>query len=147
MREHIFTEELWLPQLRPTVFAFFADISHLQQITPSFVHLTVLTPGPVQMRVGAVIDHKLRLWGMPIYWRTGISDWNPPIRFVDKQLRGPYRRWIHEHTFEERDGGTLMKDTVRYAVWGGRLVNALFVRRDVKRLFEFRREKLLKLFA
>ena len=97
MREHIFTAELWLPQARPVVFDFFADISHLQQITPPFVHLKVLTPAPIQMRVGALIDHRLRLHGIPICWRTGITAWEPPFHFVDEQLRGPYRRWVHEH--------------------------------------------------
>ena len=79
-------------------------------------------------------------------WRTEITSWDPPRKFVDEQVRGPYRLWVHEHLFEERDGGTLMIDRVRYAVPGGALMNLLFVRPEVERIFQFRREKLAQLF-
>ena len=80
-------------------------------------------------------------------WRTEIETWEPPFRFTDRQLRGPYRLWHHTHTFEERDGGTLCRDEVRYAVWGGALVERFFVRGDIRRIFAFRREKLTELFS
>lgn len=147
MREHIFACELWLPQPRPVVFPFFADAFNLQEITPAFVHFAVLTPPPIEMRVGALLDYQLRVHGLPIRWRTKITAWEPPFCFVDEQLRGPYRRWIHEHTFEEQNGGTLVKDKVRYAVWGGRVVDKLFVRRDVENIFAFRQRKLSERFA
>ena len=144
--EHLFSSELWLPQPRETVFLFFANAQNLEAITPPFIRFTVLTPAPIEMRQGALIDYRLRIRGMPVRWQTLISVWDPPNRFVDEQLRGPYRQWIHEHAFEERDGGTLMTDRVRYKVPGGALINRLFVRSDVKRIFEFRRQKLLELF-
>lgn len=144
--EHLFSSELWLPQPRATVFPFFANAQNLEAITPPFIRFTVLTPAPIEMRQGTLIDYRLRVRGFPVRWRTLISTWEPPFRFVDEQLRGPYRQWIHEHTFEEHDGGTLMTDRVRYKVPGGALINRLFVRDDVKRIFEFRRQKLLELF-
>ena len=99
------------------------------------------------MHAGALIDYRLRVHGIPVRWRTKIGTWEPPQRFVDKQIRGPYRQWIHEHWFVEKDGGTLCNDEVRYAVWGGAVLNRLFVRRDVRAIFEFRRKKLLEMFG
>jgi ligand-binding SRPBCC domain-containing protein len=81
-----------------------------------------------------------------VRWQTEITTWEPPHKFVDEQKRGPYRAWIHEHRFETRDGGTQMTDTVRYAVPGGKFIEKLFVGRDIKRIFEYRRVKLQALF-
>jgi ligand-binding SRPBCC domain-containing protein len=139
--------ELWLPRPRHEVFAFFADAHNLQALTPPWVKFQVLTPGPIAMRPGALIDYRIRVHGLPIRWRTEITEWQPPRRFVDVQLRGPYTLWHHTHAFEERDGGTLCVDDVRYRPRGGALVNWLFVRRDVERIFAYRRERLLNLFA
>jgi ligand-binding SRPBCC domain-containing protein len=113
----------------------------------AWLDFKVVTPGPVTMRPGALIDYRLRLRGIPIGWRTEISVWEPPFRFVDRQLKGPYRQWIHEHIFEEKDGGTLCRDQVDYAVLGGALVNRFFVRRDVETIFAYRREKLDRMFG
>ena len=139
--------ELWLPHRRDEVFHFFADAFNLETLTPPWLKFEVLTPRPIEMRVGLQIDYRLRLRGLPMRWRSEITAWEPPGRFVDEQRRGPYRAWIHEHTFEERDGGTLARDRVQYAVIGGQLVNRLFVRRDVEKIFHFRQEKLQGLFA
>lgn len=98
------------------------------------------------MRAGAEIDYRLRVHGVPIRWRTRIESWQPGRRFVDVQVRGPYRLWHHTHDFEEVAGGTLCRDVVRYAVPGGRWVERLFVRRDIERIFEFRRRALVELF-
>lgn len=147
MREHIFQSALWLPRRREEVFNFFGDAFNLQAITPRFLNFTVLTPAPIEMRAGTLIDYKLRVRGIPLRWRTLIREWEPPFRFVDEQLRGPYRLWIHEHTFEEREGGTLAKDLVRYAVPGGALIERLFVRRDVEAIFAYRTKRLLELLA
>lgn len=147
MPESTFTAELWLPRPREEIFPFFADPANLEAITPAFLRFRTLTPLPIAMGKGALIDYKLSLHGIPIRWRTEITAWEPPHRFVDEQIKGPYRQWIHEHTFEERDGGTLMKDQVRYRVPGGALIARLFVRKDVERIFDFRRSELLKRFA
>lgn len=142
-----FRDELWLPRSRDEVFPFFADARNLQRITPPWLKFEVLTPEPITLLPGALIDYRLKVHGLPLRWRTEISEWEPPARFVDIQLRGPYRLWHHTHTFESRDGGTLCGDVVRYRVPGGALVNALFVRRDVERIFAFRRQALLGLFG
>jgi len=97
------------------------------------------------MKAGTLIDYQFRIRGLPVRWRTEITAWQPPHRFVDEQKRGPYRLWVHEHRFEPNDGGTLCTDHVRYAVPGGKLVHRLFVRPDVERIFAFRAEKLRKL--
>jgi len=139
--------ELWLPHPRDQVFAFFSDAMNLTRITPPWLEFRVLTPGPIDMHEGALIDYRLRIRGIPVGWRTRIALWEPPQRFVDEQVRGPYRRWIHEHAFKERDGGTLCLDHVDYAVWGGWLMDRLLVRRDVEAIFAYRHlalESLMK---
>ncbi len=138
--------EVWLPKPPQQVFEFFADARNLQAITPAWLNFVVLTPGPIEIRRGALIDYRLRVHGIPIRWQTEITAWEPPHRFVDEQRRGPYRLWVHEHRFEARDGGTLASDFVRYAAPGGKLTDWLFVRRDVERIFQFRRQKLLEVF-
>ena len=138
--------EQWLPRPRAEVFPFFTDAANLQAITPPWLDFRILTPGPIAMRPGALIDYRLKLRGFPIRWRTQITVWEPPFRFVDRQLKGPYRQWVHEHSFEEKDGGTLCRDRVDYAVPGGALVNRIFVQRDVETIFAYRREQLERLF-
>ncbi len=142
MREREYQVELWLPMPPEEVFPFFADAANLNAITPPWLHFRVLTPQPIAMRAGTLIDYALRLHGVPLRWRTRIQAWQPPHRFVDEQVRGPYRQWIHEHTFEARDGGTLARDVVRYAVPLDFIAHPLFVRRDVERIFAFRQESL-----
>jgi ligand-binding SRPBCC domain-containing protein len=137
----------WLPQPVDEVFAFFGDAHNLDQLTPPWLHFKVLTPRPIAMRAGTLIDYRITLRGVPMKWRTRISVWEPGCRFVDEQIRGPYLEWVHTHTFDPVDGGTLMKDTVRYRVPGGALVNRLFVERDVSRIFRYRLEALRRHFA
>lgn len=147
MTTHLFETELWLPVTRERVFPFFADAHNLEIITPPWLNFKILTPGEIPMRVGALIDYQIRIHGIPVRWRTEIAGWNPPHSFVDQQLRGPYRLWRHTHTFTEKNGGTLCGDRVEYAVPGGALVNKLFVRRDVEKIFAYRAEALKKQFA
>jgi len=137
----------WLPRPIPDVFPFFAEAGNLDAITPPWLRFGVRTPQPIEMRVGARIDYRLRLHGLPVRWQSEITAWQPPHRFVDEQRRGPYRVWIHEHAFSERDGGTLVADHVRYAVPGGWLVDRLFVRRDLRRIFAYRTDALRKRFG
>jgi ligand-binding SRPBCC domain-containing protein len=139
--------ELWLPQPIDTVFPFFADAGNLEAITPPLLHFRILTPRPIEMRVGALIDYRLRVRGIPVTWRTRISAWEPSFRFIDEQIKGPYRTWVHEHTFEEKDGGTLCRDRVDYLAPGGSLISRLFVDQDVQEIFRFRHTMLENLFA
>jgi ligand-binding SRPBCC domain-containing protein len=135
------------PQPREQVFEFFSDAWQLEAITPPWLHFEVLTPAPIVISQGTLIDYRLRLRGIPLRWQSKISVWEPPYRFVDEQMRGPYRRWHHEHIFEEQAGGTLCRDIVDYEVPGGALINWLIVERDVRKIFAFRQEKLRELLA
>jgi ligand-binding SRPBCC domain-containing protein len=142
-----FESELWLPQPREKVFSFFADARNLQTITPPWLDFQITNTDPIEMKTGARIDYRLKVHGIPIRWQSEITVWEPPHRFVDEQRKGPYRDWIHEHTFDERDGGTVVKDRVQYSVPGGKLVNKLFVSKDVMKIFAFRRDSLRTIFG
>jgi ligand-binding SRPBCC domain-containing protein len=147
MKLRDFYAELWLPLSPEELFPFFADAANLDAITPPWLHFQIVTPPPIDMREGALIDYRLRVRGVPLRWRTLIKEWQPPHRFVDEQLRGPYQQWIHEHTFEPRDGGTLARDRVRYAVPFDGLLHRWFVRPDIERIFQFRAKALRERFA
>jgi ligand-binding SRPBCC domain-containing protein len=138
---------LCLPRPLDEVFAFFADAHNLEILTPPWLRFEVLTPRPISLGVGVKIDYKLRVHGLPIRWQSEITAWEPPYRFVDQQLRGPYRVWRHEHRFREDPSGTVADDHVVYAVPGGALINRLFVARDVEKIFAFRSEKLREIFG
>lgn len=147
MRVREFQTELWLPLPPEGLFQFFGDAANLDSITPPWLHFHIVTPAPIAMRAGTLIDYKLRVHGLPMRWRTLIREWQPPHRFVDEQVRGPYRQWIHEHTFEPQDGGTLARDHVRYAVPFDFIAHPLFVRRDIERIFAYRAVALRERFA
>lgn len=150
MRVHTLETEQWLPRPVGEVFAFFADIHNLDELTPPWLHFRILTPGPILMGLGARIEYRIRWRGLPLRWRTEITAWEPPHRFVDRQVRGPYRLWVHEHAFIERDGGTVARDRVEYAVPGGvlgPLVRRLFVGPDVTRIFDYRRGRMTRRFG
>ncbi|MEM9420554.1 MAG: SRPBCC family protein [Planctomycetota bacterium] len=140
----------WLPLPPDQLFVFFGDAHNLEAITPDTVGFKILTPPPIDMHAGTRIDYKLRVRGLPIRWTTHIEVWDPPRRFVDNQIKGPYKRWHHTHTFEPKDGGTLCIDTVRYRPPGGPLaplINWLAVERDVVKIFEHRTTVLEKRFG
>ena len=139
--------ELWLPRNREDIFPFFTKAANLQTITPDWLDFQIERQQPEEMEEGTLIDYRLKVRGIPLRWRTRINVWEPPHRFVDEQIRGPYRLWIHEHRFEPADNGTLCLDHVRYAVPGGTLVNKLFVQRDVQRIFDHRQKVLARMFG
>jgi ligand-binding SRPBCC domain-containing protein len=132
---------------REEVFAFFADAGNLERITPPWLRFHIVTPGPIEMSEGTIIDYRLRVHGLPMRWRSEITLWEPPHRFRDVQRRGPYRLWDHEHRFEEDGIGTLVTDHVRYALWGGALVHRFFVARDVERIFAYREKRMAEIFG
>jgi ligand-binding SRPBCC domain-containing protein len=131
-------------------FAFYADAANLERITPPWLGFRILTPAPIELREGALIDYRLSLRGLPLRWRTYIARWEPGRRFVDVQLRGPYAFWEHTHTFECAGVGTLIRDRVRYALpfgLAGELARRLFVARDLERIFDFRRDAVAALLC
>lgn len=146
-RPYLLATRLFVARDLETTFAFFADAGNLQRLTPPWLDFAILTPQPIPMGGGTIIDYRIRVRGVPVRWRTEIAEWHPPYRFVDRQVRGPYRLWHHTHTFTEVEGGTLVEDAVRYRPLGGALVHGLFVRRDLDRIFRFRQEQILSLFG
>ena len=144
---HEFKSEIWLPRPIEEVFAFFSDAANLDSITPPWLRFHMVTPEPIEMRVGTLLDYRLRIRGFPVRWRSKITAWEPPRRFADEQVRGPYRLWIHEHNFDLRNAGTLVHDHVRYAVAFDWLLNKLLVRPDVERIFAYRTESLRRRFC
>jgi ligand-binding SRPBCC domain-containing protein len=142
---YVLTTSQLIRRDRDEVFAFFSDACQLENITPPFLKFKILTPRPIELKKGALIDYSIRLRVVPITWRTEISEWEPPFRFADRQLNGPYKQWIHEHTFESVPEGTLVRDRVHYICPGGPfspLVHALFVKRDVVNIFKYRQKRL-----
>lgn len=129
------------------VFRFFSDAANLEHLTPPWLGFEVLTPAPIEMAPGALIDYRLRWRGVPLRWRTEIEIWEPTRRFVDRQVRGPYRLWRHEHLFEEHRGGTMVEDRIEYAAIGGRLAHWFAVDRDVETIFAYRRQALQSIFS
>jgi ligand-binding SRPBCC domain-containing protein len=145
--EVVLHREVWLPQPMDRVFAFFSDATNLEALTPPWMRFRILTPTPIPMFAGQLIDYRLRVRGIPIRWRTRIEVWEPPFRFVDVQVRGPYHLWHHQHSFESRDGGTLCSDVVTYRPRGGSLIQRLFVDPDVRRIFDYRSDRLRELMG
>lgn len=143
MAEFILKRELALNLPRAEVFDFFADAGNLERITPPELNFHIVTSQPIDIRKGALIDYKLKMRGFPVTWRTGISVWNPPFEFVDQQLKGPYKQWIHHHTFTEMDANkTLIEDEVRYRLPLEPLgdIAHFFVRRELDYIFDYRQK-------
>src|SRR3954468_23130403 len=149
---HFLHREQRLEAPPSVVFPFFADARNLEAITPPLLRFRLLTPEPVSMGVGTFLQYALRVHGVPVRWDTLIQEWAPPRRFVDVQVRGPYRLWHHTHELEPLDGGagTLMRDTVHYAVgfgFAGEIARRTVVRRDLEAIFAFRAERVPALVA
>lgn len=142
MRVHTLERSQRVPVPVERAFAFYTDALNLEPLTPPWLHFKVTTPGPIAMAAGTLLDYRLKLHRVPIRWQTKIASWEPPHGFVDIQRKGPYSLWEHTHTFEPVDAGeTIIRDRVRYAIpLGplGALANLLFVRRDLRRIFDFR---------
>ena len=150
MNVHRLQREQYVDRPLADVFQFFAEAHNLERITPPWLSFTVLTADPIEMRVGALIDYRLRVRGIPLRWTSRIEDWAPGRSFVDRQVRGPYGLWHHRHTFAEQGRGTVVRDEVDYAMPLGALgdlAHPLFVRRDLERIFTYRHEAVPRLLA
>ena len=145
MADFVLESRVWIGRSRPEVFAFFSDPAHLVRLTPPSFDLTVVE-APATLAVGAVLDLRLRWLGLPLRWRAYIREYDPPFRFVDVQVRGPYARWEHRHRFlEEDDGDTMMEDRVTYRLpLGplGRLAHQLGVGRQLRAVWDYRTRRL-----
>ena len=140
-------EELLLPHAREPVFRFFSTPENLDLLTPPWVKFSILTPTPIEMGLGAIIDYRISLHRVPFKWKSEISVWKPPFEFCDIQVKGPYRYWLHRHTFEDTPNGTLVTDHVDYWVPFGWPVERLFVARELRQIFRHRRMRLLEIFS
>jgi len=146
-KEFTLESEILLPKPIAEVFSFFSDARNLETLTPPLLKFHVLEPDNISMAVGTFINYRLKLHGIPFSWTSEITSWDPPYGFSDEQRRGPYRYWIHQHKFEANGDSTLVKDFVRYSVFGGFLVEKLFVRRDLEKIFNYRLEKMRSIFG
>jgi len=146
---HELIREQWIPQPLDAAFAFFSRPENLEKITPPWLGFHI-AKAEDELHPGSLIEYKLRVRGIPMGWVSEITDWNPPHGFVDKQIRGPYALWQHEHSFAADNGGTRIRDHVRYALpFGvvGELMHKLTVRRDVESIFAFRQTRLIELLG
>ena len=150
MKIHRLVSEVWLPAPVSAVFDFFSNAANLNQITPPWLQFRILTVNAGSMNRGTFIDYRLKIRGVPVSWQSEIEIWDPPHRFVDTQRKGPYRKWVHAHDFEERENGTFVRDRVEYALHGWifeSLVDRFLVRPDLERIFQYRRNKLQEIFS
>ena len=150
MRAYTLRSEQFVPTPIDGVFPFFTQPENLERITPPSLHFSILSPSPVPMHVGAVVDYRIYLRCIPQRWRTRIVEYDPPFGFVDQQVRGPYQLWIHRHTFVPKGSGTVILDEVRYTLpFGplGRLVHAVYVQHELNRIFAYRRSIIAQLFG
>ncbi len=140
------TADTWVNLPRDQVFPFFADAANLEVLTPPWLSFAIETPRPIAMHPGRQISYRIKVRGIPMRWVSEISAYQPPEMFVDEQRRGPYRQWVHTHRFVEEGGGTRLLDEVEFDMCGRVLVGRL-VARDLRAIFTYRHETLLRLFA
>lgn len=140
----------WVPEKPEKVFAFFCNPQNLETLTPDFLHFKMLHSSTAQVEEGTLIDYQLRIHGFPARWRTEIRVWKPIEEFQDIQLKGPYSKWEHTHRFLPQDGGTLMEDQIVYRLplgAMGQFFAGIFVRKDVERIFTYRKMQIDRLFG
>ncbi len=150
MRVRTLSRALHVPVPLADVFAFFSKAENLEKLTPASLRFEIVTSTPIEMKPGAMIAYRLRLFGVPFRWLSEITVWEPGVRFVDVQRNGPYLLWEHEHTFESVPEGTVIRDNLRYALPGGPLeplIFHLFVRRQVEGIFDYRETKVEGIFG
>ncbi len=137
-----------IPKSKQELFPFFAEAANLERITPNDMKFQILTPGPIEMRAGMLIEYKIKLFGIPMHWLTEITHWDPPNQFIDIQLKGPYAQWVHRHVFiEQPDGSTRMEDHVRFRLPLSPLgeLAAPLVHLQLKHIFDYRQEVIREL--
>ncbi len=148
MKTFTLKRSVWIPHPIDEVFSFFSDPKNIPSITPKWVRFQNVGNGRGEMKVGTQFEHRIKVKGvLPVRWISEITEWDPPYGFVDEQKSGPYRFWRHEHVFEESKGGTLVGDIVRYSVLGGDFLNRWLIAPDLKKIFDYRRESVRRIFS
>ncbi|MFM8439774.1 MAG: SRPBCC family protein [Acidobacteriota bacterium] len=150
MAEHILKRTQIIQRPRAKVFEFFADAGNLERITPPELNFHIITPQPINIEKGCLIDYQLRLRGVPLTWKTEITQWNPPFDFVDSALKSPYKQWIHLHRFTETSQNeTVMEDIVRYRLpfepFGD--IAHWYVKKELAYIFDYRYKIIEELFS
>lgn len=143
-------KQVLVPAPLEDVFSFFSKAENLNLITPPWLHFKILTPSPIKMEENASIDYSIKIFGFGMAWKSKITVWQPPHRFTDLQMKGPYRHWEHTHIFEEKEGNTYMEDVVRYAAPGfvlSPLLHFFFIRPRLEKIFVFRETSILEYFG
>jgi ligand-binding SRPBCC domain-containing protein len=149
MPDYVLESRVWLPKPRPEVFAFFAEPANLALVTPRWLHFQLQAPA-APLGPFSVLDYRLRWLGLPLRWRSFVREFDPPARFVDVQVRGPYDRWEHRHLFVEEHGGTWVHDRVTYRLplgLLGRPLHSLLVGRQLAAIWAYRRRRIADLLA
>ena len=139
----------FIPQPIDKVFAFFARPENLECITPKNLKFSIKTLSPIRMETGQIIDYNIKIKGFPLRWRSLISSYDPPYRFIDEQIRGPYSKWHHTHTFTKENGGTKIDDQIEYSLpFGllGRITHSIWIKKDLEKIFEYRSKTIEKVF-
>jgi ligand-binding SRPBCC domain-containing protein len=150
VRAHLLERSQTVPVSPAEAFELYGDVGNLERITPPWLRFRILDPRPDRLVAGTRLEYSLVLHRFPIHWITEIREWEPPHRFVDFQAQGPYAQWEHTHTFEPVPGGTRLEDRIRYAIpYGplGTLAHVAFVRRDLQRIFDYRRDAIAELIS
>lgn len=151
MKPHVLQTTTYINKPLKQVFDFFSKAENLNELTPPELQFKILTPTPIPMHQGALIDYRIQLNGIPFKWKTEICEWNPPYQFADRQLKGPYVLWHHTHSFRELpDGTTEMTDTVQYLAPGWifePIITSLFVKKRVEAIFSYREQQLKRIFS
>ncbi len=150
MQDRVFTAEQLVPLARDSVFGFFSDPRNLEAITPPFLGFRIVDQSTAEMREGTELTYRLRIHGVPVTWRSKIAEWCSNEGFVDVQLKGPYAKWRHTHSFHERGSATIIRDHVLYRLPLGRLghwIGGRVVAADVKKIFEYRAARAAELLG
>jgi|YelNatPaOPRAMG01_1025707.scaffolds.fasta_scaffold00094_58 ligand-binding SRPBCC domain-containing protein len=145
-----FKQEQYINKSLSKLFPFFERPENLSKLTPSWLSFKIKTPLPIQMKEGATIEYSIKLFGIPMNWKTEIIKYSPPFLFIDEQKKGPYKKWVHTHSFEEINGKVLMKDKIDYDLYGGilkHLIHKFFVKPLINKIFEFRKITIEKEFG
>lgn len=146
---HVFKKEIHIPRPRSDVFAFFANAENLEKITPPELSFSIHSPLPIRMDEGTVIEYRLHLFHIPFSWISVIAEWEKDRRFVDEQVKGPYAKWVHRHTFDDAERGTRVMDEVHYRLPLYPLgeMAAPLVKRQLERIFDYRARRLEELLG